>query len=52
MLKVDVLDMNGKKKSEIELNENVFDKIISSLPVTLYAVGNPATKSTSFFEKE
>ena len=24
MLKVDVLDMNGKKKSEIELNENVF----------------------------
>ena len=51
MLKVDVLDMNGKKKSEIELNENVFgievnDVVVHAALVNYLANQRQGTQST------
>ena len=51
MLKVDVLDMNGKKKSEIELNENVFgvevnDVVVHAALVNYLANQRQGTHST------
>ncbi len=51
MLKVDVLDMNGKKKSEIELNENVFgikpnEKIVHIALVNYLANQRQGTANT------
>ena len=51
MLKVDVLDMNGEKKSEIELNENVFgvevnDVVVHAALVNYLANQRQGTQST------
>lgn len=51
MLKVDVLDMNGNKKSEIELNENVFgievnDVVVHAALVNYLANQRQGTQST------
>ena len=51
MLKVDVLDMNGNKKSELELNENVFgvevnDVVVHAALVNYLANQRQGTQST------
>lgn len=51
MLKVDILDMNGKKKSELELNENVFgievnEVVVHAALVNYLANQRQGTQST------